>query len=49
MVGKEAFIHGLQELGYTAENLDANRIAFQYTIKDGRFIDPALRQCYAAA
>jgi hypothetical protein len=43
MVGKEAFIDGLQELGYTAENLDANRIAFQYTIKGGRFKDRAIR------
>jgi hypothetical protein len=43
MVGKEAFIHGLQELGYTAENLGANRTAYQYTIKDGRFKDRAIK------
>lgn len=43
MVGKEVFIYGLQELGYTAEDLDANRIAFQYTIKDGRFKDRAIK------
>lgn len=43
MFGKDAFIHGLQELGYTVENLDANRIAFQYAIKDGRFKDRAIK------
>jgi hypothetical protein len=43
MFGKDAFIRGLQELGYAAESLEGNRIAFQYSIKDGRFRDRAIR------
>ena len=37
MFGKDAFILGLQELGYTSEDLGPNSIAFPYTIKEGRF------------
>jgi len=43
MFGKEAFIQGLKELGYAAESLDGNRIAFQYTIKGGRFKDQPIK------
>lgn len=43
MFGKDAFIHGLHELGYTAEDLGTNRVAIQYTIKDGRFKDRAIK------
>jgi hypothetical protein len=43
MFGKDAFIQGLKELGCTAEDLGSNRIAFPYTIKEGRFKDREIR------
>lgn len=43
MIGKEAFVLGLKELGYTAEDLGPSRVAFPYTIKDGRFKDRAIK------
>ena len=35
--GKEAFAAGLMELGYQPEDLGENRLAFNYTIRTGRF------------
>ena len=43
MFGKDAFIQGLQELGCAAEDLGANRVAFPYTIKEGRFKDRVIK------
>lgn len=43
MFGKDAFIQGLKELGYTPEDLGANRVAFAYTVKDGRFKDRTIK------
>jgi hypothetical protein len=37
MFGKDAFEAGLKELGYTVEDLGANRLAFAITLADGRF------------
>jgi hypothetical protein len=37
MFGKESFMAGLQELGYTVEDRGETRLAFKYTIGDGRF------------
>lgn len=43
MFGKGAFIHGLHELGYTTEDIGPSRVAFPYTIKDGRFKDRTIK------
>lgn len=43
MFGKDAFVQGLQELGLTAEDLGGNRVAFPYTVKDGRFKDRTIK------
>lgn len=43
MFGKDAFVQGLRELGYAAEDLGTNRVAFPYTIKDGRFKDRTIK------
>ena len=37
MFGKEAFFQGLRDLGYAPEDRGDNRVAFAYTIRDGRF------------
>jgi hypothetical protein len=37
MIGKEAFIEGLKQLGYEPEDKGDNRVAFRYTIAAGRF------------
>jgi hypothetical protein len=42
MVGKEAYIDGLKQLGYKPEELKEpgeNRVAFSYVIREGRFKD----------
>ena len=43
MFGKDAFVQGLQELGFTAEDLGGNRVAFPYTVKDGQFKDRTIK------
>lgn len=43
MFGKEAFVQGLQELGYTTEDFGPTRVVFSYTIKEGRFKDRAIK------
>jgi hypothetical protein len=40
--GKEAFIEGLKQLGYSPDNLDGSKISFSYTIKAGRFKDQVI-------
>jgi hypothetical protein len=42
MFGKGAFSQGLKELGYEPEDRGENRVAFRYTIKDGRFKDRSI-------
>ena len=42
MFGKELFIDGLKQLGYEPKSLDGNRVAFDYTIKAGRFKDQTI-------
>lgn len=39
MFGKDAFIDGLKQLGYSPQDKGDNRVAFVYTINDGRFKD----------
>jgi hypothetical protein len=39
MFGKEAFTEGLQQLGHVVEDRGANRLAFKYQIRAGRFKD----------
>ena len=43
MFGKDAFSQGLRELGYNAEDCGNSRIAFDYTIKEGRFKDRLIK------
>jgi hypothetical protein len=38
MFGKDPFRAGLEELGYTVEDLGANRLAFLLTVAAGRFM-----------
>jgi hypothetical protein len=43
MFGKSAFIQGLRDLGYDPEDQCDNRVAFNYTIKEGRFKDRSIK------
>ena len=43
MNGKEKFIDELKQLNFNPESKDGNRVAFNYSIKDGRFKDQAIQ------
>ncbi len=43
MFGKDVFIEGLKQLGYSPEDLGENRVAFSYVIRGGRFKDQTIR------
>ena len=35
--GKDAFTEGLEQLGYTVENLEGNRVSIPFSVTAGRF------------
>ncbi len=43
MFGKDAFIAGLKASGSVPEDLGDNRVAFPYTIRDGRFKEKTIK------
>ncbi len=42
MFGKDAFAQGLRDLGLEVTDLGPNRVAFRFTIKEGRFKDQTI-------
>jgi len=43
MSGKELFVSELKDLGYQPEDLGGNRVAFDYTISEGKFAERVIK------